>query len=88
MNNKVEQGIIKERARKLIKLSQELEVQYMQNFIGKEVEVLVEECVDGYCYGHTGNYLHVKIKGEFQQNQMVKVLLEKVEYPYCTAQID
>lgn len=87
MTGKIEQGVIKERARKLIGVSEELEIQYMKQFIGEEVEVLIEEIVDGYSYGHTGNYLHVKVKAELKQNQIVKVVLKKVEYPYCVGEI-
>ena len=62
MNDKLDGGIIKDRARVLIKVSEELEINYMNKFIGEEVEVLVEETIDGYSYGHTGNFLYCKIK--------------------------
>ena len=82
MDNKVEQKVVKERARTLIKVSEELEKNYMNKFINKNVEVLIEEVKDGYSYGHTGNYLHVKIKGEFQPNSYLNVELKEIEYPY------
>ena len=83
MNNKIPGNIKKERARKLIEVSQELEIKYMKKFINKEVDVLVEETKDGYSYGHTGNYLYVKIKGTLNHNEIVKVKIEDVDYPYC-----
>ena len=83
MPDKLEGNIIKERARELIKVSLELECDYMNKFIGKEVEVLVEETIDGYSYGHTGNFLYCKIKGEFKHNTFVNVVINSVDYPYC-----
>ena len=82
MDNKIEGKVVKERARTLIKVSEELEKNYMNKFIHKNVEVLIEEVKDGYSYGHTGNYLYVKVKGEFQPNSYLEVELKEIEYPY------
>ena len=82
MENKIDEHEKKERSRRLIEVSKELEIDYMKKFIGKEVEVLIEEFKDGYSYGHTGNYLYVKIKGELPHNEMVNVTIKNVEYPY------
>ena len=86
MENKLDGSIKKERARKLIEISKELEMNYMQKFIDKEVEVLIEEYKDGYSYGHTGNFLYVlyvKIKKELPHNEMVTVKIKDINYPYC-----
>ena len=82
MENKIDNKIKKERAKKLIEVSKELEINYMNNFINQTVEVLIEEHKDGYSMGHTGNYLHVKIKKEYPQNEIVKAKIIKVDYPY------
>ena len=83
MSGKIDEHEKKERSRKLIEVSKELEINYMKKFINKEVEVLVEEFKDGYSYGHTGNYLYVKIKGELPHNEIVKVTIKDIDYPYC-----
>ena len=83
MDKKVERGVVKDRARRLIEVSHELENNYMNKFINREVEVLIEEVKDGYSYGHTGNYLYVKIKGEYPHNEYKKVRIIDIEYPYC-----
>lgn len=83
MDNKLDGSVIKDRARELIKVSEELEINYMNKFIGEEVEVLVEETIDGYSYGHTGNFLYCKIKGEFNHNEFINVKVSEVNYPYC-----
>ena len=83
MDGKIDEHEKKERSRRLIEVSHELEMNYMKKFINKEVDVLVEEFKDGYSYGHTGNYLHVKINKELPHNEIVKVTIKSVEYPYC-----
>ena len=82
MDGKIDEHEKKERSRRLIEVSKELEINYMKKFIGKEVEVLVEEYKDGFSYGHTGNYLYVKINRELPHNEIVKVRVNSIEYPY------
>ena len=83
LDGKIDNKEKKDRARRLIEVSKELEIKYMEKFINREVEVLVEEHKDGYSIGHTGNFLHVKFKGDYPVNEFVKVKIEKVDYPYC-----
>lgn len=82
MTGKINEHEKKERSRRLIEVSHELEIDYMRKFIGSEVEVLIEEYKDGYSYGHTGNYLYVKINRELPHNELVKVVIKSMEYPY------
>lgn len=77
MNNKVPRNIIKERARRLIELSNELEKEYFEKFINKEVEVLIEEFIDGYYYGFTDNYIPLKLKGNYNINEIYNIKLTK-----------
>ena len=55
----------------------------MNKFLNKEVEVLIEECIDNISYGHTSNYLYVKINKQYQQEDIVKVKIIDISYPYC-----
>ena len=84
--NHLDQSIKKDRARRLLEVSKELEKNYFNKYIGKEVEVLIEETKDGYSYGHTGNYLYVKINKELEHNTFVQVKVTKIDYPYCLAE--
>ena len=59
----------------------------MNKFIGKEEEVLIEEYKDGYSYGHTSNFLYVKVLGELPHNEFCNVLIEDVQYPYCIGKV-
>lgn len=82
MENKLDGTVKKERARQLVEVSRELEINYMKKFIGKDVEILVEEYKDGYSYGHASNFLHAKVEGELKHNEMALVKVVDVEYPY------
>ena len=73
MLNQVQEDIKEERSKKLIDLSNQYEFEYIKEYIGKEVEVLVEEEKNGYWVGHTKNYLVIKIKntGKNLKNQII-----------------
>ena len=81
--NKVSPQDKKDRTKRLLELSKELELNYMNKYLNKEVEVLIEEYKEGYSYGHTGNYLYVKINKELPHNEIVKVKIKDIKYPYC-----
>ena len=85
-DNKVEPSIKKMRARELLKLSKDLEIAYAKKFVGKKLEVLTEEVKDGYTYGHTSNYLHIKINRELPRNSFVTVEIKELDYPYLIAE--
>lgn len=73
----------KKRSKRLIELSKELEINYMEKFLEKEVEVLIEGVKDSYSIGHTSNFLNVKIQKKLNNNEFYKVKIKKIEYPYC-----
>ena len=73
----------KQRARELLDVSKELELSYFNKFVGKEEEVLIEQYKDGYSYGHTSNFLYVKIPKKLEHNTFYKTTIKEVNYPYC-----
>ena len=75
----VNDNIKKERAKKLIALSNELEKEYNKKFIGETLEIITEEKVGDYIIGHTSNYLKVYIKGDYKLNSTYKVKIERLE---------
>lgn len=83
----IDGNIKKNRARRLLEVSRELELDYFNKFIGKRDTVLIENFKDGYSYGHTGGYMHVKIKGEIVSNTLVKVKLKSISYPYIIGEV-
>ncbi len=88
MENQVDERVKKERARKLIEVSKELEIAYFNKFINKELDVLIEREKDGFSYGHTSNFLHVKIKGSLKPNEFVNVKIKEIEYPYVIGEVE
>ena len=75
----VNDSIKKERAKRLITLSDELEKAYNKKFIGETLEIITEEEVGDYIIGHTSNYLKVYIKGDYKLNSTYKVKIERSE---------
>lgn len=82
MENQIPEPIKKERVRKILGLSKELELDYMNKHLNKELEILVEKYEDGIIFGHTSNYIGIKAKGKEEDiNKIIKVKPNKVEYP-------
>ena len=82
--NHIDDVTKKERVKSILKISEELEKEYFNRFVGKEVEFLPEIYKEGYIIGHTGNYLLIKINGSIDDlNEIKNVKIEKIEYPYC-----
>ena len=76
MPNQIDGNIKEERSNKLIELSDKNEKEYNQKYIGKEVEVLLEEREGEYLKGHTTNYMVVKMKtSENLENTIQKVVV-------------
>ena len=78
----------KDHTDKLLELSLDLEKKYMKKFLGKKLEVLFETSKDGYSYGHTTNYLHVKALGTIPSSTFKMVTLINIEYPYVFGEVD
>lgn len=77
MPNQVDERVKKERVNKLIEISNELEHDYLDKFINKEVLVLVETNENNVSIGHTGNFLKVMVNGEFEKNSLINVKIKR-----------
>lgn len=77
MQNQIPNEIKKQRVHKLLELSIKMENEYYESFINKTVSVLIEEFKDGYYYGFTDNYIPVKIKGNYNLNEIYDICLER-----------
>ena len=65
MKNQIPYKIKEERSKKLLELSDENELQYLESYIGKKIKVLFEEKdEEGFCKGHTANYILAKVKSD------------------------
>ena len=88
MNNQIDEKLKKKRVKILLQLSKELEYNYMTKFLNKECEFIPEVAKEEYIIGHTGNYLNIKTIGTKKDlNKDKKVIINKIEYPYCIADI-
>ena len=79
MKNQINPQVKKERARVLLDLSDELWNKYVDQFIDRDVEVLIEENTpEGDSLGHTTNYINVKIANKlYKPGQKVVIKLQK-----------
>ena len=77
MPNQIDEETKKERVSKLMKISDELEIAYIDKFINKKVEVLIEKNIDNNSIGHTGNYLQVEIIGNYNKNTIISAIIKK-----------
>ena len=76
MEHQIPNAKKEERSKKLIALSEENQKEYHHKYIGKMVQILVEEIGDEF-QGHTANYLSAKLKSE--GNFVNEIVTGKVE---------
>ena len=65
----------KDRTSKMLRMSDMLESKYYQQFIGKELTILVEDGIHGF----SDNYIKVTLNKEMPVNSMVKVVVTSVD---------
>lgn len=79
MKNVVSDKQKDERTHLMLALSDKLEKEYYQKYIGKEIKVLAEEFKDGYTYGYSDNYLRIKINHNIPKGTIVKVKITSLD---------
>ena len=72
MPNQVDEKVKKERVKKLMDLSEVMEKEYYNKFVGKELDILVEECDNNVSIGHSSNYLMVTLNETLEVGQIYK----------------
>ena len=77
MSPKVDGNVKKERVKELLELSIELENNFYKNFYNKTLPVLIEEEKEEFYFGHTPNFIRVKVKGNYKTNEIYDVLLKE-----------
>lgn len=77
MPNKVNGNVKKERVKDLLMLSDELENSFNSKFYGRVLPVLIEEEKDSYFYGHTANFIRVKVSGNYKHNEIYNIKLSE-----------
>lgn len=79
MPNQIEGNIKEKRSKKLIELSNQNQEEQNRNYIGKEVEVLLEEQEGEYIKGHTSNYIMVYVKSNNVKMKNIVKLAKIIE---------
>ncbi len=78
MSGQIDGNIKEQRSKKLIELSNKNEENFLNNQIGKELQVLFEEQEGKYWKGHTSNYLVVKKEGKNLENVLQTVKINSI----------
>lgn len=72
MENQISGDVKEIRSKKLIELSNKNQLEYNNQYLGKEVEVLFEEEKNGVYEGHTQNYIMVYCKSKEKLDNKIK----------------
>ena len=88
MPNQISGDIKEKRSRELIELSNENELEYNKNYIGKEMKVLFEEEKEKIYKGHTQNYILVYCQTDKKiDNKIEKVICKKAEQDHILGEV-
>lgn len=80
--------IMKSRFNRLNEINLELAKKYASKFIDKTLDFIPEEYIDGYLYGHTNNFLKVKVLGKEEYiGKILTILIKKADFPLCEGKI-
>ena len=60
-------AVKKERVERLLQKGAEQKAAYIQAFIGQTLEIVPENCIDGYTEGYSENYIRVYVLGEMDK---------------------
>lgn len=82
MPNQVPVNIRKDRAKRLIEVSDTLELAYNKNQIGKTFPVLIEEVKENVSIGHTSTYLKVIVKDQLTHNKFYDITITEAYNDY------
>ena len=87
-SDRIDNATKKFRVNELLMLNEAKAIEYRNKFLGKTVEVLIETIENGYAFGHSSNYLEVKIKDDnLKQNDLVNVQITSVGYPVSVGRV-
>lgn len=88
MDGHLSNDVKKERARKLIEIDKDLQLEYNQKFVGTKVNVLIEEIIDGQAIGHTQNFLKVIVNQKLIPNTCYDVFIKSADIEYVNGELE
>ena len=79
MKNQISGDVKSQRSKEMIALSDKMNIDFLNNNIGKTVPVLFKDMENGFWQGHTTNYIKVLVKSdENLNNKIVDIKLDKI----------
>ena len=78
MKNQIDGNVKKKRVKKIIELSDKLELDYYKQNVGKEFDGVSELKKDGTKLVHTSNFIPVIINDNIESNKIIKVKIKEV----------
>lgn len=84
----VDEKIKKERVKKIIELSLNLENRYYQRFIGETFDVIIETCDGSVSKGHTSNYILVHVNEILKGGKIIPIKLIDVDGIFVNGKIE
>lgn len=87
MKEQVEKGEKERRAAEMSKTADEIRRKFLENQIGKALEVLIEEYHEGFAQGYTANYTPVKIPCSCNIHGIIKAEITAVDGDFCMGKI-
>ncbi|HOK56048.1 MAG TPA: MiaB/RimO family radical SAM methylthiotransferase [bacterium] len=86
--DKVEEKTKKERFKKILKISNYSSKKVKENFIGKKLEVLIEEKTGNFLKGYSENYIPVIVNSDKNlKNEIISVTAEKILKNFLSGKI-
>lgn len=80
MPNQILPDVQEQRSKIIMKLSDEMQNEYNQKYLGKTVKVLFEEKEGEYYKGHTTNYMMIYMRSEEKrENEIKDIYIDKIE---------
>ena len=87
MTNQVENAEKSRRAAIMIEETEKIRKAFLQQQIGKVLEVLPEEFHDGFVQGYTANYTPVRILGADNSKEIIKAEIVSVQDDFCIGKV-
>ncbi len=76
--NQIEESVKKERAHRMGQLAEQKAKVYAETWLGKDVEILVERCVEGRIEGLSPQYIRIYAEGQAEEGTFLTVCPQKV----------
>ena len=67
----------KKRVERILEVGAKQKRAYMEKFVGKDLEIVPERCIDGLTEGYSENYIRVYVEGEIPK-EPTQVCVERL----------